>query len=234
MSGQGPWLGAAILAGAVILAASVVRLLLDGGRRVEVTGRLERDGFGPDAEGDQRARRARRFPVVSGLSGRMRPDPRRRRPHRIDQDVVEFAEALAVAVRHGRTLREAVDVSLPESLAAQWGASPDHPELRLLSLGVRISESVGGSTVGLFDAAARTVRQRMAGRSAARVATASARASAALLSLLPVGVVGLLSVDPGFRSNLFTTSAGLGALVVAAGLDAVGWVWMRRLMAGVG
>jgi tight adherence protein B len=96
-----------------------------------------------------------------------------------------------------------------------------------------------GHRAGTLDA--RTV-ERLAGATErrlvlaadARAQAATARLSALLLVLAPLGVAALAaSGDGGHAAFLLTHPAGRACAVAGVGLDLIGWWWMRRIIAGV-
>lgn len=90
----------------------------------------------------------------------------------------------------------------------------------------------GGPAAQPLDRVAATLRQRAADAAEREVHSASARASATVMTVLPVAILALLLVtSPSIRSAV---AAPLGGLVVTLGLvlNGIGWRWMRRLVAG--
>ena len=66
------------------------------------------------------------------------------------------------------------------------------------------------------------------------VRTAQVRLSVRIVCLLPVVMVGTLTlVSPDFQQGLLTP-AGMGCVAVAMGLDGVALALIRRIMRGVG
>ncbi|HET6153832.1 MAG TPA: type II secretion system F family protein [Marmoricola sp.] len=107
-------------------------------------------------------------------------------------------------------------------------------QLRLVAAAWTVSHRSGAGLAGAIGLAARTIREE---RSIARVVEtelASARATARLLALLPVGVLLIgrgAGGDPfGF---LFGTPAGAGCLTVGLLLSWLGLQWLERIADGV-
>jgi len=155
-----------------------------------------------------------------------------RRAERDDLEIADLSEGLAAALRRGATLPEALtELGLARS---ELDPTSTDPHRRILSLGVIVGGQVGGSVAGVFDSVAASVRDQCDQRRAARIATASARTSASVITALPVIVVSLLSLDGRFRHSSFATLAGLSAMAGATVLEVIGWSWMRRLLRSVG
>ena len=149
------------------------------------------------------------------------------------------AGELAAHVRAGRSLAQAIAGcadDLPEparaplraaGAAVGLGASPadalralgDGEDASLLRGLVALQAKSGGDLGEMLDGLAAALMERRAQRRAAEVATAQARATARIVSWLPVaGMVMLWLV-------------GWAALVVSAGLTAAGQTVVRRLAA---
>ena len=95
---------------------------------------------------------------------------------------------------------------------------------------IDINREVGGELVTALDAIGEVVRERQRLERQVQALTAEGRLSAIILTALPLALVVLLSaVNPGYFEPM-KDSPGPAMIVVAAGLLAVGWVWMRRLV----
>ena len=186
-----------------------------------------------------------------------RCDPRRwlreRRLRRLlERQLPLAAEVIAAHVRAGRSLAlaiaEAAD-DLPEPVRARvasaatelaLGAAPadalarlgGSADVRLMAEAVRLQGRAGGDMAELLDGLARLLHARAAERRAAEVATAQARYTGRLVTVMPAfGLAALYLVDRPGLHLLATTWAGRGALVVSALLAAAGHVLIGRIAA---
>jgi tight adherence protein B len=94
-----------------------------------------------------------------------------------------------------------------------------------------LQRETGGNTAEVVDLVAETVRERIEIRRMVRGLTAQGRLSGGVLSLLPVGLLMLVSLmNPTYVHPLFHTTAGLVALGVGIGLVVIGGLVMRRIV----
>lgn len=173
-------------------------------------------------------------------------------------DVVELLDALGAALAAGLTPAEAVRVArLGESApavddvvrAVQEAAADGHPtgpvwergarrcghpDLATLARAWTLSERLGCPLSDSVRSAAATARTRTLLQQRLAAATAGARATCTLLSLLPLGGVGMalfLGLDPLtlYASPIAAGSAGLGLVLLLGGR-----VVVRRMVDSVG
>jgi tight adherence protein B len=193
--------------------------------------------------------------------GRVRPwssigQKLRTRLERSDSDVGDLlplvAGELAAHVRAGRSLAQAIagcGDDLPEPARASLrsagaavglGASPadalralgDGEDAALLRGLVALQAKSGGDLGEMLDGLATALMERRAQRRAAQVATAQARATARIVSWMPVaGMAMLWLVDRPAVLALVHSPLGWAAVVVSAGLTAAGQTIVRRLAA---
>lgn len=181
---------------------------------------------------------------------------RRHRPTELGSDA-DLVDSLVRSLRSGcsldQALREAVaqeptpssadlgqviaavDQGRPLIAALRDGRSAaDRSTARLLRL-LTVGLATGGPLTDVLDDAAGAIRQREAAQADALAHAAQARASAAVVAVLPVGFLALSMVAaPAVPGVLLGTTIGRMCLVLGGTLDAVGWWWMNRLIAGVG
>jgi tight adherence protein B len=111
----------------------------------------------------------------------------------------ELRRVLAEA-RLGRPLDEAL-ISMCERLGSD--------DLLYVATAVDVQNRVGGSLAGVFETVAETVRQRQQHRRRVRALTASGRASATVLSVVPFVLVGLVSaINPGYMLPFLRSGTG--------------------------
>lgn len=194
------------------------------------------------------ARRAfRRIPTLLRAPVVRVVDDRRRRA--LDRDVPERLDRIVRHLRAGANLSDAIvgvgvgddllaslaaDIAAGRRLApavARWRACDPSPNRRLASVALELSAEAGGSGAGVLDGVAESLRDRVALEREVVALSSQARASAALLVVAPVVftfVVG--AVEPRLWSMLLGSPLGWACLALGVGLDALGAVWMARLV----
>jgi tight adherence protein B len=126
------------------------------------------------------------------------------------------------AVRRGQPLASAFRAIDADPAAAAGLAAPV----------LATCAELGGSTVDAIERVADVLVARAAERDERRTASAQATLSARVLTLLPLGVAGLLALtEPSIRQVLGGPT-GLACVGVGATLDLAGWWWMRTLIGG--
>ncbi len=199
------------------------------------------------------------WPVGRDLTGRrgfralrpVRSARRRRSELGALADAAAIAELLAMALRSGGTRHRAVEVVVPDAppplrpllreLAdelgqgrggsttwARWAAAD--PRLDACAAAWRLSEQCGVPLAPALEQAARTARTRLTAARRLEAATAGARATMLLLTVLPV--VGLLAawalgVSPTVAAGSPPAAA---SLLVGAVLTGLGWVSGRAIL----
>lgn len=172
-----------------------------------------------------------------------------------DQQMPQALEIVSLALRAGHPLPLSLSIAAAESpspIAEELQRAVDENELGrpmadvLLNLGGRLPssdavqtfvtavlvlEQTGGNLIAVIDRIIENARARSHYKQKLRALTAEGRASAKMLSAMPL-VFGVLAgmADPTYVSTLFTTSAGNMVLVITLGLWGVGILWTRRLV----
>jgi tight adherence protein B len=124
-------------------------------------------------------------------------------------------------------------VPLPQALDAFRRRIPSRP-LAAVITAILVAEKTGGNLADFLARQSATVRAQVAFHREVRAVTAHARSTAAILTLLPVGVTaGLLLLDPGFLSPMLRTGVGRELLGSAAAMEVVGWQVMRAMIRSV-
>jgi tight adherence protein B len=101
----------------------------------------------------------------------------------------------------------------------------------MLITAVLVQRSSGGNLAEILDQSAETLRERERLRGDVRTLTAQQRLSGYVLAVYPVLVgLGLLVIAPDTYSLLFTETIGRTLLGVAFGLQAAGFLVIRRLI----
>lgn len=197
--------------------------------------------------------------VAAGLCALVtaRDGARRQRVRReVLAEMPGIYRTLAVAMGSGQTLAQAVEyvgahergpaaaVFARMSLRLRCGVGTeeavsgladelDVPGARLLAAALVISHRTGSPLMGLLLRSARLAERQGEFERMLAVRTAQARLSVRIVCLLPAAMVGVLAlVSPDFRQGLLTPS-GLGCVLLAAALDGVALLIIRRIMRGV-
>jgi tight adherence protein B len=134
-----------------------------------------------------------------------------------------------------RELRRAVmDEQLGVPLADALGqvtVRMKSEDFQHIAIVASLQRETGGNTAEVVDLVAETVRERIEIRRMVRGLTAQGRLSGGVLSLLPVGLLMLISLmNPTYVHPLFHTTPGLVALGVGIGLVVIGGLVMRRIV----
>ena len=105
------------------------------------------------------------------------------------------------------------------------------PDLRFLVSAILIQKETGGDLIQILERTAALIEERLRIRGKVRTFTAQGRASAWVLTALPIVLLVLLSlIMPGYASTLFHDPAGQRMLLAGAVLLIVGGVTIRRIV----
>lgn len=197
--------------------------------------------------------------LVGGVGGAAIPILRDRRAtvaraRLIDRQLAPAAGAVAAGLRAGRSilgsirvaadevgpplgpsLREVVDrASLGTSVATSldhWARGIGTPDARLLVGVLRLHAKSGGEMPAALDRLSATLRARAAAVAEVRSLTSQARLSGAILGLLPVGFLLFLSATSKQDvAAAIHSGAGVAALGCGLALEALAFLWIRRLL----
>lgn len=185
---------------------------------------------------------------------RWRSSASRREEHR--RQLVAVLDALAAALAVGMPPAAALDVLIASqpsdgrwrsdlervaraarsggSMATAWrevASRQGWPELQVLAAAHALSERHGAPLASSIATTARVIRAAGRAQARARAATAGAQATALLLTVLPVGGIGLglmMGVDV---AAVYSSPLGLGCLALGALLAAIGQVTVSRMAA---
>lgn len=198
---------------------------------------------------------ARAWPLVRAGSVVLRRvgcgEGRRRR--RADRDLAPLLDQITRHLRAGASLPGAVQVAaagradpstarLATDLAAgvaltlavhDWQEASATPARDLAAAALILAADAGGSVAAVLDGVSDTLRDRVALEREVAALSSQARASAAVLVVAPI-VFGVLAAmaDPRVAQMLFGQPVGWACLAGGAVLDALGALWMSRLVAG--
>jgi tight adherence protein B len=179
---------------------------------------------------------------------------RARRLKSIEAQLPEAADLMVRALRAGHAFSNALQMlgaDLPEPLAGEfrtvsqeinYGVSMNDAlqnlaarvpltDLRYLVIALLIQRESGGNLAELLGNIARIIRERLKLMGQVRVMTAEGRLSAWILSLMPGGVMIMMSIiNPDYISVLWTEPKGIRILWTGAGMIILGIFWMRALI----
>jgi tight adherence protein B len=129
-----------------------------------------------------------------------------------------------------RTVRDLeAGVPQPEALA-RFAARAGVDEAALAARALRVGRMAGVELARVLDEVAEALRDRERIARELRAATAQARASAAVVALLPIAFLVLSSAGSADQVRfLLGEPAGWGLLVAGGALEAVGVWWIRRI-----
>ena len=178
------------------------------------------------------------------------------RPHRtrqLDAALPHALDAIARSLRSGASLRQsleetagvtggmlgddlrvltrelAVGLSVDDALV-RWAERRPRPGVRLVAAALALGAETGGATARAVDGVASTLRMNLAIQGEVRALSAQARLSALVIVLAPIGFsLFAATADARTAAFLFRSPAGALCLAIGLGLDAAGWLWMRRL-----
>jgi tight adherence protein B len=135
-----------------------------------------------------------------------------------------------VAEEFGLARREIELGASVESALANMEKRMGSTDLRLMIMVVTIQHAVGGDLPAILTTLADTMRQRREMRQEVLAATAQSRASAVIITLLPIAVAVFgYFVLPDYFHPLFTTFLGWMVLIFAALLLGTGTFIIRRI-----
>ena len=105
------------------------------------------------------------------------------------------------------------------------------PELSFVAVALDVQYICGGDASSVLRIAQDSVEHSLALRRSLRVQTAQAKLSAQIVSLMPVLLVGVLSLlSPGFLSPFFESSLGAAILAGAVCMQIAGILIVRRML----
>jgi tight adherence protein B len=189
-----------------------------------------------------------------GVRRALRTRTLRARENRRDEQLADTARALAAGLRAAQSLNQAlgsVAAETPEPLGAdlrsltsavelgtplgdaleRWSSESGSEDARLLASVLRLHRRSGGDLPQVLDGVTSTLRDRRSAAREVHALTAQARLSGAILGLLPIGFFAFLWVTS--RRDIegaLRSPAGLAAIALGLLMEAVAFVWIRRLL----
>jgi tight adherence protein B len=110
-------------------------------------------------------------------------------------------------------------------------ARMDNRDLAQVGLVAAMQQETGGNTAEVLDRVVETIRERFELRRLVKTLTAQGRMSRWVVSLLPVGLLLVITtINPRYEAPLFNSSAGRLMLVAAAVLVISGSLVIKRIV----
>jgi tight adherence protein B len=107
----------------------------------------------------------------------------------------------------------------------------DIVDVRILVTAILIQREVGGNLAEVLDNLASVIRARFTIRRQLRVYTAQGRMSGYVLAALPIVVGAIIyMLNPEYGSLMFTKSLGRFFLGLAATMQIIGYLWIRKII----
>lgn len=179
---------------------------------------------------------------------------RRRRLRKFEEGFPDAIDQLARAVRAGHAFtagfeligqevpdpvgqefrttfaQQKLGVPLPVALQNMATRIP-LPDVRFFVAAIQIQRESGGNLGEVLDSLSHVVRERFKIMRQVQIYTAEGRTSMYVLMAMPiVAGVGVYLINPTYMTPLFTDPRGQTALIVAALLQAVGYLVIRRMI----
>ncbi len=131
-----------------------------------------------------------------------------------------------------RMLREATLGMTSEDALAAMGQRIDSKDLDLVLTAINIQRAVGGNLSEILDKVAYTMRERERIRGDIATLTSQQKLTGIVVGGLPIFMFAVFTVmNPEYMSVFFEENIGRLILVVAAGLEFLGYLAMKRIMA---
>jgi tight adherence protein B len=198
--------------------------------------------------------------LVLGVVGFMAPsqwlgNKRKKRIERINAQLVDALGMVSNSVKSGyglmqslefagsqlpaplglelrRMLREASLGMTSEDALGAMGQRIDSKDLDLVLTAINIQRAVGGNLAEILDKVAYTMRERERIRGDIATLTSQQKLTGIVVGGLPVFMFAVFMViNPGYMSVFFEDAIGQLILLVAAGLEVLGYLAMKRIMA---
>lgn len=157
---------------------------------------------------------------------------RLRSGHTVATALVEAGERADPVAPDVRRMVQRVDHgdALPAALA-WWAEERRLDPVRAVAGSLAVAAETGGAAAAALDGLARSLRDLLGARADAAALSAQARMSAIVVGAAPLGYLAFsAAVDPRAASALVASNAGRVCLVLGLGLDALGALWMRRIV----
>lgn len=189
------------------------------------------------------------FEPLARLSGSMR---QRRRAARMEKALPEALRLLCISLESGASLVQALRYAADhcaEPLAGElkrtvWDLEAGHgfdeaiaslrertgsPEFAFLAVAMEMQHQSGGSLSAILDSTSALLKQSSDLKEELRTKTSQGRLSSRIVALMPLVLVGLISLfSPGYLLSFFSSPLGACLLAMALVLEIAGVVLVRR------
>jgi tight adherence protein B len=179
---------------------------------------------------------------------------RSRRQTLLMQQIPPMLEELGRAAKTGRSVEQclqlvATDTPVPLGSELRLAAGRlkmgmplrdalrDLPErtglmtLNLLNTTLSVQQQTGGDIVTVLNRLSQAVRDRLLFLGRLRAATAASRAVATLMVVFPPAILAFFVFrDPLYFQNLFSSTWGRNATLIAIALQVIGGIWVLRIL----
>jgi tight adherence protein B len=198
--------------------------------------------------------------LILGVVGYMAPyqwieNKRKQRTERINAQLVDMLGMVSNSIKSGygmmqsfefsgrqlpaplglevrRMLREATLGMTSEDALAAMGRRIDSKDLDMVLTAISIQRAVGGNLAEILDNVAYTMRERERIRGEINTLTAQQKLTGIVVGGLPVFMFAIFMViNPDYMGILFERGIGRLIIVGALGLEVVGYLVMKRIMA---
>ncbi|HZK57083.1 MAG TPA: type II secretion system F family protein [Clostridia bacterium] len=127
-----------------------------------------------------------------------------------------------------REIRLGIDVETAFSKIAQ---RMDSEDIEILTAAIIIQQQVGGSLSTILDSISGTIRDRLNMKALVRTLTAQGRISGLIIGVIPIGLLGIISVvNPEYTEIFFNTTYGHILLAIAIVLESIGFLVIRKII----
>lgn len=136
-----------------------------------------------------------------------------------------------VSGEFGRTIREVQLGNTMDTALNNMTRRMPSPDLKLLVTAILISQQVGGTLSEVMDSIAQTISDRIKIKNDVHTLTSQGRMTGIIIGGLPIGIALIISViNPGYMDFFFTTELGKILLLVAAGMEILGFIVIRGII----
>lgn len=141
----------------------------------------------------------------------------------------EMAEP--ISVEFGKTLRE-MRLGVPiETALDNFVRRMNNADLDMIVSAVLIQRQVGGNLADIIDNISVTIRDRLKIKGDVKAMSASGRISGMVIGLMPVFIIGILSViNPGYIATFFNTTLGIILLCISGFMELLGFFFVQKIV----
>lgn len=142
--------------------------------------------------------------------------------HEAEEPTSEEFSRIINEIRIGRSVGGALD---------EAAARMQSEDFVWVTQAIAINREVGGNLAEVLDGVGHTIRERNQIRRQVQALSAEGKLSAIVLILLPIGIVGFLSMtNPEYLGKLTESVLGYGLIGAAVVLMLVGTLWLRKVV----